>query len=81
MRKTFCDRCGGECVNRTVIVSVAEQHTTAAGEPVATDEWRPVELCGPCGDAVKAGMPELSLGHHYDEADAGQPVAVTAAPG
>lgn len=66
MQKTFCDRCGKPCVNLVVYVGVHERHTTADGEEVGTDEYRPQELCGECGGLVKQVLPALRLGHRFE---------------
>jgi len=66
VQKTFCDRCGEPCVNLTVLVQVTDRHTTAAGELAGADEYRPAELCGTCGTAAKAALPELRLGYHHE---------------
>jgi hypothetical protein len=48
MRKTFCDRCGTQCVNVTIHLNGAVSHTTNQGEIVGTDEIRPFEVCKNC---------------------------------
>jgi hypothetical protein len=53
MRKTFCDRCGGECINTTVILSVRQEHRTSDGAHVGEDEYKPLDLCNDCGALVK----------------------------
>ena len=59
MRKTFCDRCGEECVNSVVHVHISETHTTNRAEVVGDDEYAPAELCHSCGDALKEFLPSL----------------------
>ena len=52
MRRTFCDRCGGECVNTTGHLSGHVEHTTKRGEQVGFDEMPSVDLCKDCTTAV-----------------------------
>lgn len=53
MRKFYCDRCGNECEARVGHLHLAVMHQTNKGETVSNDEFRPVELCGHCTDAVR----------------------------
>ncbi len=61
MRRTFCDRCGAQCVNTTVRLHGAIEHSTSAGEQVGYDEIRPVEVCAACYRLVKKllGLEEI----------------------
>lgn len=52
MRRTFCDRCGGECVNTTGHFGGHVEHTTRQGEQVGFDEMPSVDLCRDCTAAV-----------------------------
>jgi|SRR5215471_3992476 len=55
MQKTFCDRCGRECVNFHINVHARAVHYTNKGEHL--DEEYPlgkdmVQLCRECADAL-----------------------------
>lgn len=52
MRRTFCDRCGAQCVNTTGHVGGYVEHTTSQGQQVGTDELVPGDLCKDCTTAV-----------------------------
>jgi hypothetical protein len=52
VRKTFCDRCGAECVNTIGRIWGSVDHQTKAGEHVGNDELRPTDLCKACMDWV-----------------------------
>lgn len=54
MHKTFCDRDGRECEARTGYLHMTVVHRTNRDEVVAEDDYRPVDLCGPCIDALIA---------------------------
>ncbi len=53
MRKTYCDRCGVQCVNTMVHIHGVIQHQTSQGESVGSDEIKPVEICLECYRLVK----------------------------
>lgn len=62
MRRTYCDRCGNECEARVGHLHLAVMHQTNKGEAVSHDEFKPVELCGHCTDALTGFIgPELAL--------------------
>lgn len=53
MHKTFCDRSDGrECTARIGYLHLTVVHRTNQGEVVAEDEYKPVEMCGQCIDAL-----------------------------
>ena len=54
VRKTFCDRCGAECVNTTGHFGGHVEHTTSKGETVGIDEIEPMHLCNACIDVAQA---------------------------
>ena len=52
MRKTFCDRCGAECINTTGHIGGHIEHSTRAGETVGVDELMSSDLCKTCTEAT-----------------------------
>lgn len=52
MQKTFCDKCGAECVNYKMIVQGHVEHSTSQGEEVGEDYLGRRELCRGCGEAM-----------------------------
>jgi hypothetical protein len=59
MRRTYCDRCGNECEARVGHLHFAVIHQTNKGETVSHTEYKPVELCGHCTDAVQDFVGEV----------------------
>jgi len=56
MQKTFCDRCGAECVNYYATLNVQAVHQTSSGQMVA-EEFPPgpaPQLCRVCKDSLEA---------------------------
>ena len=53
MRKTYCDGCGAECVNRVIVLQGSIQHHTNRGEQVGWDDLKPVELCQDCFEPIQ----------------------------
>jgi hypothetical protein len=53
MRKTFCDRCGEQCVNTIVHLYGTVEHQTNQGEQVGGDDIKQVELCNRCFKLVQ----------------------------
>lgn len=51
-RKTFCDRCGTECVNFVGRITGFVVHTTAQGEVVGEDHFESQDVGSCCWDAV-----------------------------
>lgn len=67
MRKTFCDRCGQECLNYHADLSVNGTHTTSQGVTVSDDDYRPPsQLCRHCTQSLVTWMGS-SLGLMSDE--------------
>jgi hypothetical protein len=67
VRRTFCDRCEEPCVNTTVMINVDVHHHTNDGQVVAEDNYRPIELCNVCLEALREFMPgTLAIRHHSD---------------
>jgi hypothetical protein len=54
MQKTYCDKCGAECVNYIARMYGSVQHTTSGGEQVAEDDIRALELCRGCFEPLAA---------------------------
>lgn len=54
MQKTFCDRCGGECVNFYVSLHASGYATTSRGQ-IADELYSPgqVQICRACTDALR----------------------------
>jgi hypothetical protein len=52
VQKTYCDRCGTECVNYTARFDGTITHTTSQGEIVAEDDIRRRELCLACSTVL-----------------------------
>jgi hypothetical protein len=52
--KTFCDRCGGECVHWVLNLTGYVAHTTRGGEVAGEDEVKPRQLCKTCGEPAIA---------------------------
>lgn len=75
MRKTFCDRCGVQCVNTVVHLHGAIEHTTSRGENVGHDEIRPVELCDGCYGLVKELVGLTEIPQERDMSRAEMPLA------
>lgn len=70
MIKTFCDRCGNECVNFTFNLSGHIVHTTNKSEQVAYDEVRSLQLCRHCTEIMQAEFPVMvSRSEDYDGGD------------
>lgn len=65
MQRTFCDKCGTECVHYTLNLYGNIVHTTGQGERVAEDEIRAAQLCRDCA------VPLIAAGglaiRRYDE--------------
>lgn len=54
MVRVYCDRCGGECVNFHVILSVNSISTTSQGEMVdAMYDGKTKHLCQHCKDSLE----------------------------
>ncbi len=58
MRRTFCDRCGGECVNTVGHLYGVIEHLTSGGEQVGQDELKPVDLCHSC---IRLGAAQFGM--------------------
>lgn len=58
MKRTFCDRCGKQCVNTTISVRIETLHHTSAGEFVGEDSNKPIEICKDCGREMEEFMPQ-----------------------
>lgn len=57
MRKVFCDRCGGECLNYYVSLEATSNETTSRGEYLDSDRISSdMHLCRHCGDSFNAWM-------------------------
>jgi hypothetical protein len=56
MQKTFCDKCGAECVNYTARFSGIITHTTSQREEVGEDYLGQKELCKDCTEALAAAF-------------------------
>ena len=52
MRRTYCDRCGGECLGRVGRLMLAVSHYAKGAVEVGEDEYRPRDLCGTCLDVL-----------------------------
>jgi hypothetical protein len=76
MRKTFCDKCGDECVNGVDRIYFTREHTTNQGEVVGQDSTDGSELCLTCGDAARKvlGLKPLTDPLMYDENDVPQAI-------
>lgn len=75
-KRTFCDRCGTQCVNTIVNLHIVTVHYMKDGVYVGEDEHKPIELCLNCTDEIKAIVPQAFQvrergGDHPD----GHPVA------
>jgi hypothetical protein len=71
MRKTFCDKCGAECVHSVFRCTFQVTHfTTANGgnqEEIGEDEFPWVDLCHDCGEEVQAFLGDaLKEPRHYE---------------
>jgi hypothetical protein len=66
MTRTFCDKCGAECVSSTTSVAVRTVHRSG-GQYVAEDEHRPVDLCFGCGTELITEYGIKVMPHDYDE--------------
>ena len=68
MRKTFCDRCGAECVNFTAELHLAMTHTTNRGEHLDSEYNEPKgkQLCATCTRSLEEWL-GVSLGMLTDE--------------
>jgi hypothetical protein len=66
MRKTFCDRDGRECESRTGHLHLAVIQQTNKGEVVSEDEYRPMDLCGPCIDELVNTFLGGKIALHYN---------------
>jgi len=75
MKKTFCDRCGKQCVNTTVVISVRVVHHTKTGEYVGDDEHKPIEVCTDCEYELRQLFPQAFSMIQKDEALIDSPVA------
>ena len=69
--RTFCDRCGRECVagmRRSVLHMTELQFATGHPEhPVAEDSYRPADLCDICTYLIKGALGDaLKIGHHAE---------------
>jgi hypothetical protein len=58
MKKTFCDRCGAQCVNTTVMVHIMTLHHTKDNTHVGEDQHDPAEICLNCASEVEAVIPQ-----------------------
>lgn len=68
--KTYCDRCGTECVNYTLNLYGNARHTTSQGEQVAYDEVKPVELCLGCEQGLAGYLgPAFRISHDSDSSE------------
>lgn len=56
MRRTYCDSCGGECQGKTGRLILAIEHETSKSEFVGADQFRPLDLCGPCTDEIRTSL-------------------------
>jgi hypothetical protein len=74
LTKTYCDKCGGECVYYTATLYGNITHTTGQGEVAADEGIEPVQLCKPCLDAVAAAL-SLTIRTSRYGAEIGDPVA------
>jgi len=60
MRKTFCDRCGEECISVIGRMHLSVEHFRPSNrERVAEDEFAPVDLCSGCKEALRSWFREL----------------------
>ena len=57
-KRTFCDRCGAQCVNTIIMLHIVTVHHMKDGTYVGEDEHKPIELCLNCADEVKALVPQ-----------------------
>lgn len=67
MRKTFCDREGHECINRTGRVHVTVEQHTNKGQTLGVDEYAMIELCGECVDLLVEMFGGRIIGHHSED--------------
>jgi hypothetical protein len=58
MQRTFCDRCGVECVNTTAHVAISVRHHMKDGKYVGEDEYKPAELCASCLKELEEFFPQ-----------------------
>ena len=60
MRKTFCDRCGEECIAVIAHMHLSVEHFRPSNrEQVAEDEFAGVDLCSGCKEALRNWFREL----------------------
>lgn len=52
MQKTFCDRCGTECVHYSGRLYGHITHFTSQGEEVGEDSIKPLDLCKGCTEIL-----------------------------
>lgn len=64
--KTFCDRCGKECETRRSVLHMNEMAITNKAEVVSSDDYRPIDLCTHCTDAVKAFIGPAMVVFRFD---------------
>ena len=53
MRRYFCDRCGEECASSIIHLHLNEEHYTNNHELAGVDDYAGLELCRPCGNALR----------------------------
>jgi hypothetical protein len=73
MKKTFCDCCGEQCINTTVILRIDVLHHTSDFQFVGEDEYKGIEICKKCMDKIREFMPQaFILAHHSDRQPDGE---------
>lgn len=74
--KTYCDRCGAECTGRFGHLHLGETHATNQAEVVAQDDYKPIDLCGHCIDAVKAFIGPAMVVFRYEHGPVAEEMAM-----
>ena len=67
VKKTFCDRCGSQCINTTVNITIVVVHHTKDLQYVGADEHKPIEVCLNCTDELRTLFPQAFILTPKDE--------------
>jgi hypothetical protein len=83
-QRTFCDRCGKQCLGHLrSVIHLTELHFADANprEPVGEDSYRPADLCDVCTVIIKEALGKaLVPGEHYDRLEMAQDSARMGVP-